>query len=686
MNYAYVNCVDEVSAKGIVEAVDEKMMLHHHFLKAKIKGHKNQPHSISTSSFQPPRSANSDICTVKVLIYDNSLTGSDIDDYFRQYYGEISSATVVRQGNPIYGYVNFVDPSSAHRARSASPHTIQGMCVVAVPFKTARHGPPVNPTLDLASLEFSCNPLVFSHAKKEILSEFKDQQMTKIDARGDKFVAHVQRPIAELVKNRIESVIAAHETGVESKALKLEFYYLPVLADLHTQKSIHDIKLPCQLRVGRGTEKVDLGELAADYSASNKGPSDLATLDRYLTSISSADSSSKCRWYWFDDATFQPYTERVSEQIEKKFAEKDSLKVGIGRFNYKIDTINMVQINKQSLKKRPIQRKPMHSSDASSHIILYVTAQKDHTSELQREIAEMLSKSIEKASILLPDIVMQEKTFTDVLLGIARRNYVQATLDKDGLATVVLRGKQLLVKNTDVELQKELLKREREMAKMTRVSVPGHWEPQLNKCELKSVVKGSPEWNSIHDKMQHSDFKVDITKMERIQNTWLWEGYQIAKKRMLDKNDGNVNEKILFHGPRQTRPKDIYDSEQGFDHRLAHQGLWGEGTYFAVESKYSHRYAYEPTHGRHQLFLANVITGVACKCLTSDRTLKAPPKKSEQRYGSLQGAAATAKFEGERFDSVNAYTNGSEIYVIYELGRVYPAYLITYTLCNRMVF
>ena len=59
---------------------------------------------------------------------------------------------------------------------------------------------------------------------------------------------------------------------------------------------------------------------------------------------------------------------------------------------------------------------------------------------------------------------------------------------------------------------------------------------------------------------------------------------------MVAKN-GEDNERLLFHGTKNTPPKAIYNSEQGFDNRLASQGMNGEGTYFAELSSYSHNYA-----------------------------------------------------------------------------------------------
>ena len=680
VNYAYVNCMDPASAQKAVDIIHEKMLLHQSVLRAKIKGVTKKKQSATTLPGQP---ATKDICAIKTLIYDVSLTGEDVDVYFKKY-GELSKSTIMRKGTPYYSYVNFVDPASAHKARSESPHTIKGVNVVAMPYKTERHGLSIDPTQGLLTMEFSCKPLAFAHAKKELQTEFMDNHLMKLDSsRGEKFVVHVQQPISEMVKKRVESVIHAHESAIETKELKLDFYNLPVLADLEIQKSIHDIKLPCQIKISRGMEDVDLGDLAANYSSRNNESLEKAMINQYMFAKTSAkESDSEPHWYWFDDTAFQPYTDTVSDKIERKYGQnKDALHVNIGQFTYIIDLIKMTQVNTKTLKKRNIQRKSKKSPTKSTHlsIVLLTTAYKDHTAELHREIKQILSKSIDQATVKLSGIAVPTfKSFSGPLLDIARQNYVQANLEQDGCMAIILRGEKLLVKTTEVEFQREMLKMEREREKLTRMDIPDHWEPQTTKCELKEVAAGSPEWTKIKEQMEKPDFKIDIIKIERIQNTWLWETYQMSKKRMSDKNDGVVNEKNLFHGPRKNEPKDIYNSEQGFDHRLASAGLFGEGTYFAAEAKYSHKYAYQLPLGinSHQLFLANVITGISYRCKPYEHSLNVPPKKSEQM--GLASVSSAAMFEGERYDSVCGHTSGSDIYVVYELGRVYPAYLITY--------
>ena len=55
--------------------------------------------------------------------------------------------------------------------------------------------------------------------------------------------------------------------------------------------------------------------------------------------------------------------------------------------------------------------------------------------------------------------------------------------------------------------------------------------------------------------------------------------------------------KHLFHGTKQTTPNKVYADEDGFDMRLANNGLNGYGIYFADNSKYSDGYAHKLAHG-----------------------------------------------------------------------------------------
>ena len=199
------------------------------------------------------------------------------------------------------------------------------------------------------------------------------------------------------------------------------------------------------------------------------------------------------------------------------------------------------------------------------------------------------------------------------------------------------------------------------------------WSPQKDYLGLKPVDHSSSEWLHIKNRVARTLKEASIVEIQQIHNTWLWDAYTQSKHRLSTKNDGYTNEKLLFHGSRQTRPEQIYNSEKGFDFRFANQGLWGEGAYFAVSAQYSNAYAYELPGGRRQFFLALVLTGIVRSC-DQNKLLRKPPLKDGDQVSKK------FMFTDERYDSVRGKTGGSDIYVVYEHDKAYPAYLITYTL------
>ena len=191
--------------------------------------------------------------------------------------------------------------------------------------------------------------------------------------------------------------------------------------------------------------------------------------------------------------------------------------------------------------------------------------------------------------------------------------------------------------------------------------VPEEWEvPQEENIVVKSVQKGSAEWCHVENKWKET-MSQPIKKIERIQNKWQWNHYCLSQRRIKDKNNGQDNELWLFHGTRYNKPSDIYTSEKGFDFRFSHAGLWGNGSYFAKNASYSLKYAFNLDKNNKQMFFARVITGISIK-MSQDKTLRMPP----------------CKCDGDRYDSVKGYVSGSDIYVVYEHDKSYPAYLITF--------
>ena len=301
---------------------------------------------------------------------------------------------------------------------------------------------------------------------------------------------------------------------------------------------------------------------------------------------------------------------------------------------------------------------------------------------LTKEILQMKPQQIEvEVTVTIPPYG-QDASCIDRLLQIAQRSSIFA--QKTNSDNIILRGRQDVVTDVELALTKEILQMKPQQIEVVVVQpspdvvkTPCCWEEQHGRCELKLVGCGTDEWLNIWWRMAENGFWLfKVLCIERIQNLWLWDVYGQSRKRMSDKNSDEVNERELFHGTRNVPPVKIYNSEQGFDNRLSSRGMWGEGAYFAVRAAYSDRYAYTTPEGHKQMFLAKVITGITYKC-PPDSSLKAPPKKSDHP-SALHSSGS--KFEDERYDSVSGNTDGSDIYVIYEHGKVYPAYLITYLL------
>ena len=91
--------------------------------------------------------------------------------------------------------------------------------------------------------------------------------------------------------------------------------------------------------------------------------------------------------------------------------------------------------------------------------------------------------------------------------------------------------------------------------------------------------------------------------------------------------------------------------------------MWGKGIYFTEQASYSDSYAHRNTSRQKVLMLTKLLTGEETHVMPHNRGLKFPPDKPN----------------GDRYDTVTGDTGGSKVYVVYENGRAYPEYLVTYT-------
>lgn len=156
---------------------------------------------------------------------------------------------------------------------------------------------------------------------------------------------------------------------------------------------------------------------------------------------------------------------------------------------------------------------------------------------------------------------------------------------------------------------------------------------------------------------------VSIKSIERIENGELWMNYVSKKARMRKKNNNkDVEERQLFHGTKVKYVDAI--CKQGFDFRLNGQTcgtLYGKGSYFALESRYSDSYT---DQSDRMMFIVKVLVG---DFTPGTKKLVRPPSKDPRNPCS------------DLYDSCVDKANNPTIFVIFDNnGQVYPEYLVKY--------
>ena len=196
-------------------------------------------------------------------------------------------------------------------------------------------------------------------------------------------------------------------------------------------------------------------------------------------------------------------------------------------------------------------------------------------------------------------------------------------------------------------------------------------EEQQVKLFLLDPLQESEEYERVTNQFFLTLPNAEIRRVERIQNKLIMRRYFHRSQLMKDFGTEDLREELLFHGTRETQPDLIYMGDEGFDMRFSAKGYWGRGNYFAVNSFYSHNYAFHH-NGVFKMFAANVLTGNSI-LLQPDDTLTKPPFLDNANDNNSSTAIR------RHYDSVHGNTLGTRVYITYDNEHAYPAYLITYT-------
>lgn len=127
---------------------------------------------------------------------------------------------------------------------------------------------------------------------------------------------------------------------------------------------------------------------------------------------------------------------------------------------------------------------------------------------------------------------------------------------------------------------------------------------------------------------------------------------------------GCANELDLYHG---TDPENVETiCHQNLDHRLAGDRvgtLFGQGSYFASDAKYSDGYAVADKNGHKFMFQCRVLAG---KWTYGDPKYKRPPPIDDKASSRL-------------YDCCVDSTDKPRIFCLFDMNQYYPEYVIEYT-------
>jgi len=150
----------------------------------------------------------------------------------------------------------------------------------------------------------------------------------------------------------------------------------------------------------------------------------------------------------------------------------------------------------------------------------------------------------------------------------------------------------------------------------------------------------------------------------------MWEKYQRKKENMstsknVSSKRASVKERQLFHG---TSPEIVEAiCKQNFDWRLHGKNatVYGEGSYFAVNSSYSDAYAKEDDLTSSKfMFVAQVLVG---SYAVGDSSYRRPPQKDPTNPAS------------DLYDSCVDDVSFPTIFVVFDTDQFYPEYIIEYS-------
>ncbi|XP_048865119.1 protein mono-ADP-ribosyltransferase PARP11 [Brienomyrus brachyistius] len=212
--------------------------------------------------------------------------------------------------------------------------------------------------------------------------------------------------------------------------------------------------------------------------------------------------------------------------------------------------------------------------------------------------------------------------------------------------------------------------------------IPVHWE-RINTEETYQLITLGKDTFEYKEVMRLFERTMDasIRSIQRIQNLDLWEFFCRKKAQLRKiKRAVDIEEKMLFHGTGHSNVQAI--CTYNFDWRLtgSHGDIYGKGSYFARDAKYSSKFCH--TTANHNVVLQK--HGLVPAIFQSD-----PPYKSMFLARVLVGEYTVGQSKFCRppskdtrvtnfYDSCVDDIANPKIFVIFDCNQIYPEYLIEF--------
>ncbi|XP_033110152.1 protein mono-ADP-ribosyltransferase PARP12-like [Anneissia japonica] len=206
---------------------------------------------------------------------------------------------------------------------------------------------------------------------------------------------------------------------------------------------------------------------------------------------------------------------------------------------------------------------------------------------------------------------------------------------------------------------------------LSNIKYPKTWDMSIRTTSYRLVTlfKNGEEYKNIESLFKKTLKRGNITIIERVQNELCWEAFKRQQEVMMKKNSFQpVEERQLFHGTTKINIEDI--CRDNFDFRLSGTrcgAAFGDGAYFSRCASYSDSYAMADSDEVKRMFVARVLVG---SYTSGEINMRRPPYKdpSNKSLGM--------------FDSCVDNVQTPSIFVVFDNTRVYPEYLITYSIIS----